>query len=86
MSRYYFDLSNGVEPVRDEEGQDFSSRSEVAREVARILGDIARDEMGDTGSGTISLTVRDQSGRTVSRAKLTFSNEWTDPDWAPGND
>jgi hypothetical protein len=76
MSRYFFDLHNGDGPTLDEEGQEMTSRASVAMEVARILGDIARDEMPDTQNGTIALTVRDESGRTITIARLTFSNEW----------
>lgn len=76
MSRYYFDLTNGSGPIRDEDGQDFACRSDLAREVARTLGDIARDDMADMAAGTIALTVRDQTGRTISKVRLTFSSEW----------
>jgi hypothetical protein len=78
MSRYFFDLHNGDGPTLDEEGQDLASRESIAMEVARILGDIARDEMPETRNGTIALTVRDETGRTVTIARLTFSNEWID--------
>ncbi|PYE29302.1 hypothetical protein C8J38_101443 [Rhizobium sp. PP-WC-2G-219] len=78
MSRYFFDLHNGDGPVLDEEGQEMASRKSVAMEVARILGDIARDEMPETCNGTIALTVRDDTGRTITVARLTFSNEWVE--------
>ncbi|TCM56217.1 hypothetical protein C8J36_103592 [Rhizobium sp. PP-F2F-G48] len=78
MSRYFFDLHNGDGPVLDDEGQELATRESVAMEVGRILGDIARDEMPETRNGTIALTVRDDTGRTITVARLTFSNEWID--------
>lgn len=78
MGRYYFDLHNGDGPTRDDQGREFASRETVAREVTRILLDVARDEMPEGDRGVISLTVRDENGRPVSVASLSFNNEWLD--------
>lgn len=45
MPRYYFDLHNGDGPLKDNVGLEFASREGVAKEITRILADIARDEM-----------------------------------------
>lgn len=78
MGRYFFDLQNGDGPVRDTEGLELGSRTEISREVGRILLDIARDEIPDQARGTASIVVRDDSGKAVSVANLTFSNLWLD--------
>ncbi|KQS87882.1 MULTISPECIES: DUF6894 family protein [unclassified Rhizobium] len=82
MSRYFFDLQNGDGPVRDDSGLELDSRAEITREVGRILLDIARDEIPEQPRGTASIVVRDDNGRAVSVANLTFSNLWLD-DVAP---
>ncbi len=76
MRRYYFDLHNGDGPTRDETGVQLASRQSVALEVSRILLEVARDELPYQARAIVSITVRDDSGRTISVASLTFNNEW----------
>jgi hypothetical protein len=78
MSRYFFDLHNGDGATRDESGLELSTRESVTREVSRILLDVVQDEIGDQPNGAVSVVVRDDSGRAVSVANLTFSNAWFD--------
>jgi hypothetical protein len=75
MARYFFDLHNGDGPIRDNEGMELASRADVLREMARILVDIARDELPAGERTIISLTVRSEE-RPISVASLAFSNEW----------
>ena len=78
MNRYFFDLDNGDGLLRDEQGTELQSREFVSREIARILLDVARDEIPVADRSVISLVVRDEAGATVSFASLTFNNEWVD--------
>lgn len=75
MARYFFDLHNGDGPMRDNEGMELASRADVLKEMARILVDIARDELPAGERTIISLTVRTEE-RPISVASLAFSNEW----------
>lgn len=75
MARYFFDLHNGDGPIRDNEGMELASWADVLREMARILVDIARDELPAGERTIISLTVRSEE-RPISVASLAFSNEW----------
>lgn len=76
MSRYFFDLHNGDGPTTDHEGLDLVSREAVKREVARILVDLARDEMPIEQRAVISVKVRNATGKVISVSSLTFNNEW----------
>jgi hypothetical protein len=76
MSRYFFDLHNGDGATRDEDGLELSTRASVTREVTRILLDVVQDEIGEQPNGAVSVVVRDDKGRAVSMANLTFSNSW----------
>lgn len=76
MSRYYFDLHNGDGPTTDEEGVDLPSRESVTQQVTRILVDVARDEMSREERSVISVKVRNENGKVISVASLTFNNEW----------
>lgn len=80
MNRYFFDLHNGDGPIRDDQGTQLPSRETIPREIARILIDIARDELPMGDRTVISVTVRDESGRAISVASLTYNNEWLDRD------
>ena len=77
MARYFFDLHNGDGPIRDDAGTELASRDEVLKEMARILVDIARDELPAGERTIISVTVRSEE-RPISVASLAFSNEWLD--------
>lgn len=57
---------------------ELGSRQSVAKEVNRILLDVARDELPEFTHGQVSVTVRDDSGRAISTANLTFSSQWLD--------
>ncbi|WP_328518496.1 DUF6894 family protein [Pararhizobium qamdonense] len=82
MSRYFFDLHNGDGATRDEQGLELSTRASVTREVTRILLDVVQDEIGDQPNGAVSVVVRDDKGRAVSMANLTFSNSWFEAETA----
>ncbi|EUB95564.1 hypothetical protein PMI07_002052 [Rhizobium sp. CF080] len=78
MARYFFDLTNGDGPVRDDQGQEVSTREGISREVSRILADIAREELPDRGNGAISIEVRDERGQPVLTGCLSFQTRWHD--------
>ncbi len=54
---------------------ELASRADVLREMARILVDIARDELPAGERTIISLKVRSEE-RPIAVASLAFSNEW----------
>ena len=76
MSRYYFDLREGVEIFPDEEGLEFSTIEKVQEEAARSLADMARDAVRTPGDGShqMSIEVRDDGGP-VLQLKFTFEVE-----------
>jgi len=78
MARYFFDLINGDGAVRDDQGQEVSTREGVTREVSRILADIAREELPDRQNGAISIKVRDEQGHAVLTGCLSFQTQWHD--------
>lgn len=76
MKRYFFDLHNGDGPTTDDCGIELATKRDIANYVARILLDIARDELREQDRAMMSVTVRDNEGNTISVASLTFDNEW----------
>lgn len=78
MARYYFDLINGNGPIRDDQGQEVTTREGISREVSRILADIAREELPDRENGAITIEVRDEQGQPVLTGSLSFRTRWHD--------
>lgn len=78
MARYFFDLINGHGLERDDEGIELSSSDKVREHVARILTDIAREEMPDANKASIRVNVRDDTDFGVYFGELVFRNGWTE--------
>lgn len=76
MSRYFFDLHNGDGPLSDDQGTECASLELVRNEAAKILLDVARDEMVAADTAVISITVRDADGLAILVSSITLSNEW----------
>ncbi|CAN7691155.1 hypothetical protein LJR098_002345 [Rhizobium sp. LjRoot98] len=77
-TRYFFDIHNGDGQVIDDVGMLISSKADLPREVARIMSDIARDELPyDEHRGIVTVKVRDGSGKSISVGSLTFTYEVT---------
>ncbi|KAA0687986.1 hypothetical protein DTW90_33065 [Neorhizobium sp. P12A] len=76
MKRYFFDLHNGDGPTTDDCGLELETRGDISRHVAKILLDVARDELREQDRVLMSVTVRDAEGKTISVAALAFNNEW----------
>ena len=76
MGRYFFELRNDDGMTPDDEGMELSSRDQIVSETSRIMLDVAHDEFPDRESAAVSVFVRDESGRIVSIANLSFSSYW----------
>lgn len=77
MQRFYFDIYNTEHSQSDSDGQLFASRERAGMEALRILQDVARDEMRDGGSLTITVKVLDEQRDQIFEASLTFDSAWT---------
>lgn len=76
MSRYFFDLHNGDGPTVDDEGLELPDMPTVRKQVARLLTDVARDELPTEDRAVISVKVRDPGGNVIFVTSLTFNTEW----------
>ena len=78
MSRYFFDLHNSDGPTVDNDGMELPDRSSISKQVARILVDVARDELPSEDRAIISIKVRNSCGAVIAVTSLTFNTEWLD--------
>ena len=78
MPKYFFDINNGDGLTRDEDGAEFAFLDEVRDAAIRVLPDIARDVLPDSGRRVLSVRVRDEDDRYVFHASLSLISEWLD--------
>ena len=72
MARYFFDTNGDREASTDEIGLDCRTMAEVEQEAVRGLVDMAHDLL-TTSRRTLSVSVRDEAGRTVLKATLVLT-------------
>lgn len=80
MPRYFFDIHDDQGRHHDEEGTDLAGPEEARKEARRILPDIARhDVAGDGDRRSFVVMVRDEAGRPVYSATLSYAGLWLTP-------
>lgn len=77
MPRYYFDIQDGEQFSRDEQGMELDGLEAAKREAAAALPDIAREVIPDSGRRDVVVGVRDSHGTYVVRAVLVLAVETT---------
>lgn len=76
MPLYYFDVRDAKGFHRDEFGDEFASFDEAREHAQTLLPDIARDDLPDGELHSVSCDVRNETGRTVYRGRLTYEGTW----------
>ena len=79
MARYFFDTHDGKALLRDEVGIELEDLERVRAEAIDALPDMAREELPDGNERVFAVQVRDEEGRVVFAATLTFKSEWGAP-------
>lgn len=75
MPRFYIDLHDGSQPVRDEVGFDLPDLPAARAKVTRIMSAIVRDMLPDVERQDYVACVRDTVGKVVFRARLSLAAE-----------
>jgi hypothetical protein len=66
MPRYYFDLLDGEDLVKDEEGMDLPNISSAQTEATEFLTNMVEDIATRQSNPPMSIEVRDSEGRNLS--------------------
>lgn len=74
MSRYFFDFHDGVTLI-DETGVELQNLDAARSEAIRSLSAIAADSASATHMNELVMVVRDEAGKTVLTASMTFKME-----------
>ncbi|MGH1570795.1 DUF6894 family protein [Methylobacterium sp. P31] len=69
--RFYFDIENGKETIRDEHGVEAESLAEALDEARSVIDEMANELAANDLSGTWTLVVRDATGTLVGRLPIT---------------
>lgn len=72
MPRYYFDITKDGQHHRDEVGDACEDFEDARAQAQVMLPDITKEELPDGDLHQIRCDVRDETGRVVYRAEITF--------------
>ena len=81
-TRFYFDLKNGQEIIRDDEGVDANSQNEAIRAAQCVLDEMRGNDQPQVQVAGWQLIIRDQRGMTF-RVMSLDDNTFHEPA-APG--
>lgn len=81
MTHYFFDTFVNGARIKDNLGVDCSTREQVRCEAMTALPALAKDEIPSEGDRqAFTVLVRDEAGRSVYSATLTFAGLWLGDD------
>ncbi|MGC5778952.1 DUF6894 family protein [Methylobacterium sp. NFXW15] len=75
MPRYFIDLHDGIQPIKDEVGFDLPDLPAARAKVVRIMSAIARDMLPEVERQDYVAGVRDAVGKVVYRVRLSLATE-----------
>jgi len=75
MPRYFIDLHDGANFVRDTDGFDLADDETARLKLVRILGRIAQEFAAEPERQDVLAIVRDEGGTTLLRARLSLDIE-----------
>ncbi len=80
MSRFYFNVCDNGDVLRDTEGTDLDDLEAVREAAIGLLPALVQDELPDGLGHDFSVQVCDETGRLVFKASLVLSAEYVDPE------
>ena len=72
MPRYFFDIHNDGQDMRDEEGSHLADDRSAELEAIGVLQDISRSL---ENQGDLQASVRNEAGRIIFKAKIALTTE-----------
>ncbi|MBM1172945.1 DUF6894 family protein [Microvirga arabica] len=76
MARYYFDVQDGAQSVRDDDGTDFDSLDAAVQAAARSAAEIGTDRLAKGDTRDVVIEVRDERGQRVCTVRASMEIEW----------
>jgi hypothetical protein len=75
MPRYYFDIQDGVELLRDSEGSEHLNLGAAQNEATDTLTQMGKEIFPGHADRALSIDIRDDDGKALMRVTLTHSTE-----------
>jgi hypothetical protein len=79
VARYYIDIHDGEQLVRDDEGFEFDSPGAAMRAAARSATEIGTSKLAKGDTSDVVIQVRDQQDQRVVTVTASMTIEWHDP-------
>jgi hypothetical protein len=76
MAKFFFDVDDGIAPMRDSDGQRFPDPGTASKEATGLLVDIARDLALQGICNDITVDLRNDTGHVVFTATLSVKARW----------
>ncbi len=76
MARYYFDIHNGAQSVRDDEGAEFDSLDAAVQAATCSAAEIGTGRLARGDIIDVVIEVRDERGQPVCTIKASMEIEW----------
>lgn len=76
MPRYFIDIDDGTDCIRDDEGEDCADLEQARAIAISSLPGIADGILSDGRSRTFTATLRNEADTTIYVAALTFEGAW----------
>jgi hypothetical protein len=79
VARYYIDIYDGEQFVRDDEGFEFDSPGAAMRAAARSATEIGTSKLAKDDTSDVVIQVRDEQDQRVVTVTASMTIEWHDP-------
>jgi len=73
MPRFHFDIDDGQQVFRDDEGFHLDNVDNAGAEAARTLAEMVKSALDRTPCPDMTINVRDGSGSSILKARLTLA-------------
>jgi hypothetical protein len=76
VARFYFDIQDGAQSVRDDDGAEFDSPEAAVQAAARSAAEIGTGRLGRGDTRDVVIEVRDERGQRVCTVKASMEIDW----------
>jgi hypothetical protein len=79
VARYYIDIHDGEQLVRDDQGSEFDSLDAAVQGAARSATEIGTSKLAKGDTSDVIIEVRDERDQRVVTVTASMTIEWHDP-------